>query len=251
MSTFMFKSQPSPTTSGGDFTIVSITNANSPYAASYGEFVLCDSASGAITVTPPSAASNGGKRFAVRKTTSNSNIVTITGIDALNVQNQDATIVSDGSANFIYDRYTPFELMTQNSSTKTPTASNNYNQMTNNSLTLTPGRWRLFGSADCTNSGAANYTNIFGGWYGANGADSGVEPSALSGVSGLTINTADQSPTMSLFNTSNTGSVLGIQYPLVIVTCTQNATIFLVPAVTVVTAANARVVVSLNAERIN
>jgi hypothetical protein len=147
----------------------------------------------------------------------------------------------------LFSTYGQFELLQSTSSIKTPTGNNNYANMTGNSLTLTPGTWRLFGNVNFNNGGVTpSYTYGIVLWAGANGADSGTLPAALSGVSGLTILSAG----LVSSNLEQTTSNFSIQAPEVIVRVTATATIFLVPWASLGTASNARFTVGLNAERL-
>jgi hypothetical protein len=61
---------------GGDWTVTTTQTAN--YAASAGEFVLCDPSGGAFAVTLPAAATAGaGKRVCVKNTTTSTTAITI------------------------------------------------------------------------------------------------------------------------------------------------------------------------------
>jgi len=153
------------------------------------------------------------------------------------------------SADFsIFSNYGQFQLLTATSSIKTPSATGQYHQLTGNSLTLTPGTWRLFGNAKATISGAnANYTSTFVGWYGANGTDSSSEPAALSTVSGLTVLSVNER-----LSGTATSSVQDIypNAPTQIVRCTTPCTVYLVTYADIGTPANARITTYANAERL-
>lgn len=136
MSSNLFESQSGGgSSSSNDFTMVAITNANSPYSASWGEFIVCDTSGGAITVTPPAAAGNSGKRFVVYKSTSDFTVVTITGLTTLNTIGEDVTFVSDGSTRLQYTRRVPNTWVSY-----TPTGS----WVTNTTYT---GFWRRAGDS--------------------------------------------------------------------------------------------------------
>lgn len=70
--------------------------------------------------------------------------------------------------------------LSNTSSVKTPTASAQWQQMTNNSITLTPGTWKIYGTVIFgTNGSGASYNAIDYAWCTANGADSGVQPTLI------------------------------------------------------------------------
>lgn len=123
------------------------------------------------------------------------------------------------------------------SSTKTPT-SNTYMQMTGNSVTLTAGSWLISGGVNFAASGAPLYTDLFCGWFAANGADSGSSPTAATLDAGL----------------YQAEVVLGVNNMLMVaqtirVTVAVNTAIYLVPYATMGAAANARVTAYVYAER--
>lgn len=152
------------------------------------------------------------------------------------------------SPNFsIFSTYGTFELLTATSSVKTPSATNNYHQLTGNSLTLTPGTWKIFGNVLWGASGTPSYTDGLVGWYGANGADTSSAPAtALSAVSGLTIISASNPYVYQ----SNTVANASMNAPTLIVRCTQSCTIYLVTYAQMSTASAARITVYANAERL-
>lgn len=59
--------------------IVTIDNTDSPYTIGQETIVLCNAASGAITVNLPAAASNNNRAIIIKKTDSSTNDVTIDG----------------------------------------------------------------------------------------------------------------------------------------------------------------------------
>ena len=141
-----------------------------------------------------------------------------------------------------------WEILTATSATKTPSATNNYHALSGNSLTLTPGTWRLYGQAAFANSGsAAAYTQFLFNWFGANGADSSSAPAALSTVSGLTVLSVQASS--NLLGPSSLETYQAAT-PTVVVRCTSSATVYLVSYADMTTAANARITVYANAERL-
>lgn len=147
----------------------------------------------------------------------------------------------------IFSTYGTFELLTATSSVKTPSATNNYHQLTGNSLTLTPGTWRLYGTGTFANSGSPVYDVGGGGWFAANGADTSSVPALLSTATGLTVLSVSDGAQI-YQNIRATSS--NLNYPTVIVRVTQSVTVYLVSYATMTTAANARITVYANAERL-
>lgn len=149
----------------------------------------------------------------------------------------------------IFSVYGQTEYLNATSSVKTPSASATYQSLTGNSLTLTPGTWRLSGSALFGQSGNPAYSYAQLGWYAANGGDSGSTPALLSSLSGVTIRSAGPTD----FYAGNTpvatgGSVFPAQTP--VITTTSTITVYLVTYCQMTTAANARVTAYVNAERL-
>lgn len=151
-----------------------------------------------------------------------------------------------------YSVYGQFELLSATSSVLTPGATGRYNSMTGNSLTLTPGTWKLTGSALFSNSGSPTYTAAGIGWYGANGTNTGTPPAlmtALPGVTKLSSDGLDSASALSVYGPANASN--GISAPAIsIVRVTQPTVVYLVPFADMTTAANARITAYLNAERL-
>ena len=146
----------------------------------------------------------------------------------------------------IFSVYGQTEYLSTTSSVKTPTASDRYHQLTGNSLTLTPGTWRLTGSVQfSTSGGAATYSNLQCGWFGANGADTNVAPAALSTVA--TVISSDLTLT---FYSTGFGDASSWPVKQALVRVTAPTTVYLVSYALMTTAANARVTVYANAERL-
>lgn len=142
-----------------------------------------------------------------------------------------------------------FEIQQTTSSIKTPTASGNFNAMTGNSITLSPGTWRLFGSCKFDSSGTASYTQYDCFWGAANGADGAVSPGGVSAVTGLTVISAYQIETYANFSTGVLAATF-VPAQQVIVSCSQTCTVFLDTYNSMTTAANARVTAFLTGERL-
>jgi hypothetical protein len=154
----------------------------------------------------------------------------------------------------IFSTYGTFEILTTTSSVKTPSASGRFSSMTSNSLALTPGTWKLFGSIQFDNSGSTpTYTSGGGGFFAANGADSASVPALLTTLSGLSLLTPSITTTAStgleVYTTMDSSrTFMGV--PPVIVRVTQAQTVYLVPYAGMSTAANSRITVFANAERL-
>lgn len=153
----------------------------------------------------------------------------------------------------IFSVYGKFEVLTTTSSVKTPNASGRFQQLTGNSLTLSPGTWKVYGNIFFGNSGStATYSSGGGGFYAANGADTSSTPSSLSTLSGLTFVTpvvaGVGNDLMYYTSIDITNSIIPL--PPVIIRLTQTQTIYAVSYVGMSTPANARITVYANAERL-
>lgn len=151
----------------------------------------------------------------------------------------------------IFSNYGTFELLTATSSTKTPSATGQYQALTSNSLTLTPGTWRLFGDSQFNSSGgSAGYTQVGVGFFGANGADSASTPTALNATTGLTVVSASAGFNGTLSPYLDKTSTGPITASPIIVRVTQSVTVYMVTYTVASTPANARITVYANAERL-
>lgn len=96
--------------------VTSIDDDDSPYTVlAADDVIVCDTSSGAITITPPSAASFPGREIKFIKKTSNFTAVTITGVTGLHTAGESVTLASDGSSWIEIDRripsvWTPYSL---------------------------------------------------------------------------------------------------------------------------------------------
>ena len=79
-----------------------------------------------------------------------------------------------------------YNLMTTSSNIVVP-LNDVWIQFTGNSITLTEGTWKLFGSVEMLGAGA-QYSLIIGMWGGTNGANNSTQPTALSTIANLTVN---------------------------------------------------------------
>lgn len=144
----------------------------------------------------------------------------------------------------VYSVYGNYETLSATSSTKTPSATGHFLSMTGNSLDLSTGKWRLYGVVNYRSSGSSGFTRWDTGWYSANGADSGSRPSQVFSNGSITrgqdINLGDV-----------TATDHDVQLNIIEFTVTGDSeTIYAVPYWGGGTPANARVSVSIWAERI-
>jgi hypothetical protein len=97
----------------GSGKVTNLTNANSPYTATYDDWlILCNTASGSITVTLPTpSAANKGKVYVVKKTSASHNVTINSGDGSIliddatsrteNAKNGYDQVVSDGTQYWI------------------------------------------------------------------------------------------------------------------------------------------------------
>lgn len=78
---------------------LAVTSKTANYTATPSDdLILCDATGGGFTITLPSAASNTGKAFRIRKTDTTFNAIAITGVSKnLDVQTEERLVVSDGT----------------------------------------------------------------------------------------------------------------------------------------------------------
>ncbi len=144
-----------------------------------------------------------------------------------------------------------WELVPVTTSTKTPLSTNNYHQLSGNTITLTPGTWELSAIIDFTNNGSnPGYEVLAAGFWGANGADTTSAPvTALSAVTGLTILSA-LPPGNQVYVGAAEPTGEKVVVPKTIVRVNQTVTIYLVTyCTTTINIANARITGYGNAER--
>jgi hypothetical protein len=143
----------------------------------------------------------------------------------------------------------PFEIIDKVSSTKTP-SGNYYHTMTDNSISLPAGTWRLNGTCYFANGGTSpGYTQAACRWASANGANSSTAPAGMSSV--VTIVTGITEPLGYIALTTGVFSDNNVTAPETIVRCVSApCTIYLDPFSAQSTAANARVTAVFHAERL-
>jgi len=153
-----------------------------------------------------------------------------------------------------FGTYGTFEILSTTSSVKTPSADGRYHAYSGNSLTLTPGTWRLTGVVLFGNSGSSPaYTTLGVGYYGANGGDSASIPALLTTLSGLTVLTqigTDGTTGLDAYINSPASAGGTLAAPPVIVRVTKDVTVYLSSFCNLTTAANARLTAKFSAERL-
>lgn len=176
--------------------------------------------------------------------------------------NQSLTLSDDTDHHYIvitakpkfktFGAYKNEEYFAESSSTHTPTATNTYYQMTGNSLALTPGTHKLPSTLiDFGNNGTTpTYTFVQAAWYAANGANNSTVPAALTTVTGLSILSATDSTHAGWVSNQLSAGNARINTQEIVITLSQDATIYLVPHSFQTTSANGRVITYQNAERI-
>lgn len=218
----------------------------------------CNTTAGSFTATLPATNINGGKIFTFENI-GTANVLTIDGNSSEQIDGTLTKPLLPGEAMTIVSDATGWRIIsmklrgltTATSGIKTPAATNNWHTLTTNSVVLTQGRWRLSGVAHFNNGGVTpTYTTVAAGFYSANGADSAVEPAALSGVSGVTILSVQPAGTSHLQPSTGGEFRLPLAEVILDVTTATSGSIFLVTYATMTTAANARVTGYINATKI-
>lgn len=136
------------------------------------------------------------------------------------------------------------DFQSENSSAKTPPSSGIWLQMTDNSITLSGGKWRVSGTCGFDLSGGGpGYTDTRCGWKDANGADTSTEPSSATVQAGRVDSWVDL----------DGGGVqrLTMVMPTIRVDASTPVTIYLVPYAAAVTPSYARVTTSIYAEKVS
>jgi hypothetical protein len=177
----------------------------------------------------------------VDSTTSSRNLDTGVSHELIVTKEHDKTIIGNAGV--------PFELQTNTSSVKTPSASGHWHSHTNNSITLTPGTWELKPS-ECQfyASGTPSFTRIFAVWSESNGSDSASSPTALGTASTYSIISGDGSGVEGT-DMAVSGNNFRITTPSIFLTVTSTTTFYLNTFATMSTASAARIKVHPVAER--
>ena len=136
------------------------------------------------------------------------------------------------------------ETLASVSSQKTVGGSDRYLQMTSNSVVLTPGIWEIDGSIIYANNGSSpNFTQIFGNWCTANGADTNSQPTAFSPMTSMfAVGWGEQRFSIASSSVVTSGSAL--------VSPTTVQSLFVVPYILATNATNARVTSYSHAKRL-
>ncbi len=220
--------------------------------------VFVDCTVGAKAVQLPTAKGKGGQKHLVKKVDAvNANLCTITFFGAetadarssivLSFLNQSVEFESDGTNWRITSFYAANQVLVSAPASKVFTATDRYPTMNGNSITLTPGTWRLFGDVYFGNNGLTpTYTVCAVFWAAANGADTNVSPAALSTLASTTVLTTSVQFMGAGTNASNND----IAAPETIITVTATGTVYLVCYGTMTTAARTLAYAYANAERI-
>jgi hypothetical protein len=239
-------------------TILSTNTLNSPYAANItknnGQFAvggqsqtppagqfLYATASGIVTLDPGETL----EVFFYGSGNNSSNHLTMLGnhesyFEAIEIP--DLSVVGISGA--------PLEILHTISSQKTPAGTGQWHAHTGNSLTLTPGVWRLSARGGFFNNGSsAGYTRVRIQIGSSNGGDSGTEPPASGpNFEVLDGNVATNLTTSIPLPGGSEDIILPAPQKIVSVVSTQ--TFFANSLALMATPANSRITVSLTAERI-
>ncbi len=168
-----------------------------------------------------------------------------------------SVLTNNGAGNLSWVRIG--EVVAVNSDIKTANATDNWHQLTGNSLNLTSGIWILSGAVRFGNNGGSpGYTDVSGGWYAANGGDNSTTPLTLGSASGLSV-MSGYYPGTGGASGSNGGLPSGpapgagassITIQTVYVRVTGTATVYAVSYSTQATSANSRITTYASAIRI-
>lgn len=212
-----------------------------------------------VTATLPTAVGVSGKIYTIKKTDSTSSGVTISTTSSQTIdglasfrlgrQYNSIKVVSDGS-NWLIDSRDVDDFATAASSTKTPTASGNWQQFTGNSITLTAGTWVLYGKIIANSTGGdPAFSNIQGKWATANGDDTSSTPTSITVIAGDVLS---QNNWVASLNTGSNNWPMDLNMPEVRVTIAAGdaTAIYLDVLASMTTASQARLTAKLWANRI-
>jgi hypothetical protein len=142
------------------------------------------------------------------------------------------------------------EILHTTSSQKTPAGTGQWHAHTGNSLTLTPGVWRLSARGGFFNNGSlAGYTVARVQIGSSNGGDSGTEP-PLSGPNFQILDGGAPTNVATIVSLPNGAEDIISHTPQKIVSVVSTQTFFANSLALMATPANSRIIVSLTAERI-
>jgi len=172
----------------------SVVSKSAAYTAvTTDEVILCNSSGGSFILTLYTAVGNTGRILEIKKTTLDTNVVTIdanstetidgTPTTTISTEGEAVTIISDGANWQILNRVIPNGYLTASSGVATPTTSGfltDATGLTGNSVSLTPGSWVLKGLAQFSDSGGnPAFTDVSAYW--AESDDSSTEPASSVG----------------------------------------------------------------------
>lgn len=150
---------------------ITIANSDSPYTALYSiPVVFCNTTSGAITVTLPTAVGNEGKSFVIKKTASDSNLVTIgttssqlidgASTATLHVQYDSITVTSTNANWLITAREIATKQVSSSSSSLSSYSATAGDWTDLTSISVTPGLWDFDITTVWESNGATTTTNV-------------------------------------------------------------------------------------------
>lgn len=235
-----------------------VTTKTTTYTAlTSDDIILADTSGGAWTLTLYTAVSNTGNKLTIKKTTSDTNALTIDGNASETIEGKTSVfidgqydtleLISDGS-NWVLSSFSFNGNYKATSSTLTPTGSGQYHQMTSNSLSLIPGKWEVKGFMQAGASSTPNYSYVFAGWYESNGANSGTSPTNL-GTNFTSVGMPRHFSSTQL-DSGSTYYVHEINMPSITVTNTSTSSLYLVPFTNQTTSANSRITAYISAKRV-
>jgi hypothetical protein len=151
----------------------------------------------------------------------------------------------------------PVEVLSATSAQLTPGGADRWHSMTGNSITLSPGVWRIYGKAGFSrSSGDPGYSgNASVGLFGANGTNTSTFPARIDSLSGVTVFNPHSSDDLgsNSFNGTIGGTPLfaRLNSQVALISNTQTITVFVVPYNQFITTPSiARITALIFAERI-
>jgi hypothetical protein len=223
------------------------------------DVVLCNTTSAGFTVTLPSAVTTSGKTFVIKKTSSDTNILTVATTSAqtidgastalLFVGNEEITLQSNGSNWIITNRYFPTQVISNGPFTTIPAGPDIWTPAVGGSIDLPHGVWEITGYLTYGNNGSAvGYGNRYMYWAGAQADSSSTLPAAVSTVATVLAG-GPLTPIIWAANSDNTSTMV---MPPIIVrpTAATGASIFMSSRAVMSTTSNARWVAQMSAKRI-
>lgn len=217
---------------------LNVLSKTANYSAAQGDdVILVNTTSGAISVFLFGATS--GTVIRVKKTSSDTNRVTVSDttnlIDGastfvLNGQYDEVTLLSNGSTWNVVAKYIPTTgsnfIVASNTAGNTtiPATTDTWQNIVGNNVTLNPGTWELNGTLQYGNNGSnPAYGSKYIYWCGATGNNTNTPPATLGSLAGLTVLGGFTLPRIA---DSSTDSTSVIQMPTVMISLTQQQTIY-------------------------